>query len=133
MMQHLRRGVRQWRALEDLLPVVRDAAERIVLALTWKDINANCAYAPAFEILDDGKADGANRLTFLLPSFERFAVQLRLDVRGAASSMQTFARTDGFSVVRLRAPVSCPTAGPRSPPQRGPVRRKAAGRPYKCR
>ncbi len=52
------------RVFENLLPMVRETAERIVLALTRKDI-ADCnGFASFLQILDDGQSDGANELTF---------------------------------------------------------------------
>jgi hypothetical protein len=58
--QDVRRNVGQRRVLEDLLPMIREAAEGVVLSLAREDIGARQALAALLEILDDGKPDGAD-------------------------------------------------------------------------
>jgi hypothetical protein len=41
MPQYMRRDIDQCRIAEDLLPMIGKAAERIIVALAWKDVSAS--------------------------------------------------------------------------------------------
>lgn len=53
------------RALKDLLPMVRETAERIVVAVAVEDIRAGCCIPTCLEELDNGQADRADRRPLL--------------------------------------------------------------------
>src|SRR6266481_2176450 len=63
-----------------MFPMVGEAAERVVLALSRKDVCADIVGAPSFEILDDRQPDGTDGFTFLTvlqPQATRLSVGLR--------------------------------------------------------
>src|SRR5712672_3896974 len=62
-----------------MLPMVREAAERIVLALPREDVRADIIDATSLEIFDDRQSDGTNGfalLTVLEPQAARLSVRL---------------------------------------------------------
>src|SRR5260221_2341757 len=63
-----------------MLPMVREAAERVVLALPREDVRADIVGAPSLEIFDDRQpngTDGFTLLTVLQPQAARLRVRLR--------------------------------------------------------
>src|SRR5258708_14762025 len=63
-----------------MLPMVREAAERVVLALPREDVRADIVGAPSLEILDDRQPNGTDGfpfLTVLQPQAARLRVRLR--------------------------------------------------------
>jgi hypothetical protein len=51
--------------LEEVLPMVRETAERVVLALTREDVCADIVGTPSLEIFDDRQPDGTDGFPFL--------------------------------------------------------------------
>src|SRR5713226_9736486 len=63
-----------------MLPMVREAAEGVVLTLPWEDVCADIVGAPSFKILDHRQpngTDGFTLLTVLQPQAARLGVGLR--------------------------------------------------------
>src|SRR5467141_1693433 len=63
-----------------MLPMVREAAKRVVLTLPREDVCANIVGAPSLEIFDDrqpDRTDGFTLLTVLQPQTTRLGVCLR--------------------------------------------------------
>src|SRR5467141_295421 len=63
-----------------MFPMVREAPERVVLALPRENVCADIVGAPSFEILDDRQAnrtDGFTLLTVLQPYATRLGIGLR--------------------------------------------------------
>src|ERR1700730_8238347 len=63
-----------------MLPMVRKAAERVVLTLPREDVCADIVGAPSLEIFDDRQAngtDGFSLLTVLQPQAARLRVSIR--------------------------------------------------------
>src|SRR5258708_12318434 len=63
-----------------MLPMVRDAAEGVVLALRREDVRADIVGAPSLEILDDRQHNGTDGFPFLTvfqPQAARLGVRLR--------------------------------------------------------
>src|SRR4030088_3127305 len=63
--QDVRRHIRWRGVLEEMLPMVRKAAKRVVLTLPREDICADIVGAPSIEIFDDRQANRTNGFTFL--------------------------------------------------------------------
>ncbi len=66
--QDVRRHIRQRGVFKELLPMVRETAERVVLGLPWEDVCADMVAAPSFEILDDRQPNGTWRMPRLTPA-----------------------------------------------------------------
>src|SRR6266852_5404791 len=63
-----------------MLPMVREAAERIVLTLPREDICAHIVNTPSLKVFDDRQPNGTNGFTFLTvlqPQAARLGVRLR--------------------------------------------------------
>src|SRR5216684_8512816 len=63
-----------------MLPMVREAAEGVVLTLPWEDVCADIVGAPSFKVLDDRQpngTDGFTLLTVLQPQAACLGVSLR--------------------------------------------------------
>src|SRR6266478_591012 len=76
----MRCHIRQRRVLEDVLPVAREATERVVLTLTRENVCANIVSTPSLEIFDDRQpngTDGFTLLTVFQPQATRLGVGLR--------------------------------------------------------
>lgn len=61
----MRCDVRQGRSLEDFLPVVREAAKRILAIPAGEDVLPACLFPALLEILDNGQADRPDGPSFL--------------------------------------------------------------------
>src|SRR6266478_7818587 len=75
----MRCHIRQRGVLEDMFPMVREAAKRVVLTLPREDVRADIVGAPSFEILDDRQpngTDGFTLLTVFQPQAARLGVRL---------------------------------------------------------
>jgi hypothetical protein len=66
--------------LEEMLAMVREAAERVVLPLLRKDVCADIVCAPSLEIFDDRQANGTDGLRLLPWSLLFYFCQLILRV-----------------------------------------------------
>src|SRR5216683_2504852 len=76
----MRRHIRQRGVLEDMLPMVREATERVVLTQPREDVCADIVGAPSLEIFDDRQPDGTDGFTLLAviqPETTRLGVRLR--------------------------------------------------------
>src|SRR5258705_7508884 len=76
----MRRHIRQRGVLEDMLPMVREATERVVLTQPQEDVCADIVGAPSLEIFDDRQPDGTDGFTLLAviqPETTRLGVRLR--------------------------------------------------------
>src|SRR6266481_4423024 len=76
----MRRHIRQRGVLEDMLPMVREATERVVLTQPREDVCADIVGAPSLEIFDDRQPDGTDGFTLLAvfqPQVARLGVGLR--------------------------------------------------------
>src|SRR6266849_364589 len=76
----MRRHIRQRGVLEDMLPMVRKATERVVLTLPREDVCADIVGAPSLEMFDDRQPNGTDGfpfLTVLQPQAARLRVSLR--------------------------------------------------------
>src|SRR5882672_1058521 len=76
----MRCHIRQRGVLEDVLPMAREAAERVILTLTRENVCANIISAPSLEIFDDRQpngTDGFTLLTVLQSQAARLGVRLR--------------------------------------------------------
>src|SRR5229473_5371822 len=63
-----------------MLPMVREAAEGVVLTLPWEDVCADIVGAPSFKILDHRQPNGTDGFTLLAvlqPQATRLGVGLR--------------------------------------------------------
>src|SRR6266478_5114659 len=76
----MRCHIRQRGVLEDVLPLVREAAKRVVLTLPWEDVCADIVGAPSLEIFDNRQADGTDGFslfTVFQPQTTRLGICLR--------------------------------------------------------
>src|SRR5229473_8090860 len=63
-----------------MLPMVREAAKRVVLTLPWEDVCADIVGAPSLEIFDNRQADGTDGFslfTVFQPQTTRLGICLR--------------------------------------------------------
>src|SRR6266851_2278296 len=72
--------VRERGVFEELLPMVGEAAERVVLTLPREDVCADIVGAPSLEIFDDRQANGTNGFS-LLAVFQSQTARLGVGLR----------------------------------------------------